>query len=99
MKLADLRRVAIKTGVRFRFSLSNGLECVLNEHGIAEIPALKAVPDFNLEDELARVGQFTLEPAAAVEKNKNRPQVFTREQLAAVVGLKTTETAHDEHED
>lgn len=99
MKLADLRRVAIKTSVRFRFPLSNGLECVLNEHGIAEIPALKAVPDFNLEDELARAAQFTMEPVAAVEKNKNRPQVFTREQLAALVAPKTAEAAHDDHED
>lgn len=98
MKLADLRRVAIKTGVRFRFPLSNGLECVLNEHGIAEIPALKAVPDFDLEDELARAAQFTMEPAA-VEKNKNRPQVFSREQLAALVAPKTAAAAHDDHED
>ena len=99
MKLADLRRVAIKTSVRFRFPLSNGMECVLNEHGIAEIPALKAVPDFDLEDELARAAQFTMEPVAAVEKNKNRPQVFNREQLAALVGPKTAEAAHDDHDD
>jgi hypothetical protein len=99
MTLADLRRVAIKTSVRFRFRLSNGLECVLNEHGIAEIPALKTVPDFDLEDELARVAQFTMEPAATVEKNKDRPQLFTREQLAGLVGPKTAAAAHEEHED
>lgn len=99
MKLADLRRVAIKTSVRFRFPLSNGLECVLNEHGIAEIPALKAVPDFDLEDELARAAQFTMESAAAVEKSKNRPHVLNREQLAALVRPKTAEAAHDDHDD
>jgi len=99
MKLADLRRVAIKTGVRFRFPLSNGLECLLNEHGIAEIPALKRVPDFDLEAELARASQFTMEPVESVEKNKKRPQVFNREQLAALVGPKTAEAAHDDHDE
>jgi hypothetical protein len=72
---------------------------VLNEHGIAEIPALKAVPDFDLEDELARAGQFTMEPVRVVEKNKNRPQVLSREQLAALVAPKTAAAAHDDHED
>ena len=98
MKLADLRRVAIKTSVRFRFPLSNGLECVLNEHGIAEIPALKVVPSFDLEEELARAEKFTMEPVA-VEKNKSRIQVFNREQLAVLVGPKTAEAAHDDHDD
>ena len=97
MKLADLRRAAIKSSVRVRFSLSNGMECVLNEHGIAQIPDLHAVPSFDLEDELARAGQFTVEPAVA-DKSKSRPQVLNREQLAALVGTKTAE-AHDDHED
>jgi hypothetical protein len=99
MKLADLRRTAIKTSVRFRFPLSNGMECVLNEHGIAEIPALQSVPNFDLEEELARAPHFTMEPVAVLEKNKNRPQVFTRAELAALLGPKTAEAAHDDHED
>src|SRR5438034_1403626 len=45
-----------------RFSLPNGMECVLNEHGIAEVPAMRAAGDFNLEEELGRAAQFTLEP-------------------------------------
>jgi hypothetical protein len=98
MTLADLRRTAIKSGVRVRFNLSNGMECVLNEHGIAQIPALTAVPTFDLEDELTRATQFTVEPVVA-DKNKSRPQPFNREQLAALVGTKTAEAAHDEHED
>ena len=98
MKLADLRRVAIKSSVRFRFPLSNGMECVLNEHGIAQIPALRAVPSFDLEEELSRANQFTMEPATA-EKDKARPQTLNREQLAALVGAKTAEAAHDDHED
>ena len=99
MKLADLRRITIKTGSRIRFALSNGMECVLNEHGIAEVPALRAPGDFNLEQELARAQQFTLESAAPAEKNKHRPQLLNREEMAAMVGTKTAEAAHDEHED
>jgi hypothetical protein len=99
MKLADLRRVAIKTGVRFRFPLSNGMECLLNEHGIAEIPALKAPPDFDLETELAGASQFTVEQVVADEKNKTRPQLLNREQFAALVGPKTAEAVHDDHDD
>src|SRR5262249_48826998 len=78
MKLADLRRTAIRSCVRIRFPLSNGMECVLNEHGIAQIPALRAAPDFDLENELAQAVQFTVEPAIA-DKSKNRSQVLNRE--------------------
>jgi hypothetical protein len=98
MTLADLRRTAIKSGVRVRFNLSNGMECVLNEHGVAQIPALRAVPTFDLEDELSRASQFSVEKATA-DKNKSRPQVLNREQLAAMVGTKSADAGHEEHED
>jgi len=97
MKLADLRRTAIKSSVRVRFSLSNGMECVLNEHGIAQIPALQAVPNFDLEDELTRVSQFTVEQAGG-DKSKGRPLILTRDQLVAMVGSKSVE-AHDDHDE
>ena len=98
MKLADLRRTAIKSGVKVRFSLSNGMECVLNEHGIAQIPGLRAVPGFDLEEELARASQFTVEPVT-LDKTKPRPQLLNREQLAALVGTKGPEAAHDDHDE
>jgi hypothetical protein len=98
MTLADLRRTAIKSGVRVRFSLSNGMECVMNEHGVAQIPALRAAPNFDLEDELSRATQFNVEKVSA-EKDKSRPQLLNREQLAALVGTKPGEAVHDDHED
>ena len=52
MKLVDLRRLAIKKRLKIHFRLKNGMECIVNEQGIATVPALKAVPDFNLEEEL-----------------------------------------------
>ena len=102
MKLSDLRRAAIKSGVKVRFPLSNGMECVLNEHGIAQIPGLRAIPGFDLEEELARASQFTVETVTldkAKDKGKARPQLLNREQLAALVGVKGAEAADDDHDE
>jgi len=74
------------------------MECVLNEKGIAQVPALHAIPQFNLEEELARATQFTLEPAA-VEKGKPRHRVLTRDQLASLVRVKPAEAGHEEHDE
>ncbi len=62
MKLGGSAKLSIKQQYRIRFVLPNGMECVITEHGIAQVPALKSVPDFNLEQELASVGEFLLEP-------------------------------------
>jgi len=75
------------------------MECVLSEHGVAQVPAMRAAGNFNLEEELAQAMQFTLESAAPGDKNKARPQILTREQMAAMAGPKTAEAAHDEHDD
>jgi hypothetical protein len=73
MTLSDLRKLSIKKNLRIRFVLPNGMECVVTQHGIAQIPALKEVPDFNLEQELNSVGEFLLEPAILTDK-KNAPK-------------------------
>jgi len=101
MKLAALRRVAVKKRLRIRFSLSNGMECVLNEHGIAQVPALRAVPAFNLEDELAGAREFLVETAgAAKDAAKAKPRRYTRDELAVLANAATGgEAARDEHED
>jgi len=99
MKLADLRRLSIKQQYRIHFRLKNGMECIVNEQGVARVPSLNGVPDFNLETELASAGEFLLEPAAPVSsKDALRPRTVRREELAAM-----TETAgsaaHTEHDD
>ena len=100
MNLSDLRRVTVKKQLRIRFALSNGMECVVNEHGVAQVPALRAVPNFNLEDELAGAAQFLVEPAASEEKHKAAPRRYSREEMAALATAGTSgETKHDEHED
>jgi len=102
MKLSDLRKVTVKKNLRIRFALSNGLECVLNEHGIAQVPALRAAPAFNLEDELAGAQKFLVEPAAAGGKDKNqpKPRSYTRDEMAALAaGGAGGESPHEEHEE
>lgn len=62
IKLADVRKIAIRQQLRVRFSLTNGMECLVDEHGIARVPGLTEPPAFNLEEEFARAIQLQLEP-------------------------------------
>lgn len=87
MKLADLRRLSIREQLRIHFRLRNGMECIVTEHGIAQVPGIKGVPGFNLEDELASAGEFLLEPVGAPDKKAAAPQSRTtgREELASML--------------
>jgi hypothetical protein len=97
MKLADLRRLAIRRNIRIHFQLARGWECVVNEHGVAQVPALKGAPDFNLEQELAVVPQFLLESLAAGGKGRPvKPQLLTREQLTAMTAASPAAAQHEE---
>ena len=99
MKLADLRKLSIRQQYRIHFRLRNGMECVVTEHGIASVPGLKHVPDFNLEDELAQAGEFVLEGAAAPKKGAAvQSRSVAREELAALVTSAPSAGA-GEHED
>jgi len=102
MNLSDLRRVTVKNNLRIRFPLSNGMECVVNEHGIAQVPELHAVPAFNLEQELGFAQEFTAEPAVASGKEKNRssPRRYSRDEMVVLVTAGASgPAAHDDHED
>lgn len=100
MKLADLRKLAIKQRTRIRFALSNGMECVVTEQGIAQVPVLKTVPDFNLEEEVARAERFQLETPSTDSRKAPRLQSLSREQLAGMAAAGGAETVHhDEHDE
>jgi hypothetical protein len=102
MKLSDLRKVTVKKHLRIRFALSNGMECVVNEHGIAQVPALRAVPSFNLEDELGSVQSFIVESSETLDKDKGKPKArnYTRDEMTALATAGGgVEAAHDEHDD
>jgi hypothetical protein len=81
MKLAGLRKLSIQRQARIRFRLRNGLDCLITEHGIATVPGLHAIPDFNLEEELAGAREFVLEPVSAAEKKL----ALTRQDLTALL--------------
>ena len=102
MKLADLRKYAIRKQIRIRFPLRNGMECVVNELGVAQVPSLKQPPDFNLEEELSAAVTFVLEPVvAAGTRNPPKPATMARAELSALTEEShgTAAATHDEHED
>ena len=102
MTLADLRKLSIKKNLRIRFVLPNGLECVVTQHGIAQLPALKGTPDFNIEQELVSVREFLLEPAVIQDKKTAaKSRSVTREELESLTNAPAAAAvaAHDEHED
>jgi hypothetical protein len=64
MKLTDLRNYSVRNNVRIRFRLASGLDCLVDEHGVLRIPALARATDLRLEEELARTGEYVIEPVA-----------------------------------
>jgi hypothetical protein len=103
MKLVDLRKLSIRQQIRIRFRLGCGLECVVTEHGIAQVPGLRAIPDFNLEQELASASEFVLEPAetGSASQRKGAPQArqIGRGELASMVARAGPGAATPEHEE
>ena len=98
MKLADLRKLSIRQNLKIRFQLSNGLECVITEHGVAQVPALRRPPDFNLEQELVSISEFVLDPAAQDQKRPVAPRRIGREELA-LMAAPAGSAAGSEHEE
>jgi hypothetical protein len=103
MTLGDLRKLSIRQQVQIRFRIREGMECVITEHGIAQVPGLKSVPTFNLEEELAGAAEFLVEPAAPParkgEKRAPAPRRIAREELARMAAAAPGAGAHAEHEE
>src|SRR5664279_1070116 len=98
MTLGDLRKLAIRQQTRIRFPLANGMECVVNEHGVAQVPALNSIPDFNLVQELAGAQQFHLDALTGDPKIPIKTRSLRREELAVLTGGSPTVEVHD-HDD
>jgi hypothetical protein len=100
MKLADLKKVSIRQHSRIHFKLRNGMECIIGEDGIAQVPGLHGVPNFNLEEELGAATEFLVEPVVALgQKNAPRPRNLKREELAAITGGAPAAAAANDHDD
>ena len=103
MTLVDLRKLAIRKQSKIRFVLSNGMECIVSADGIARVPALKGVPEFNLELELASATAFEVEavvPAGMKNPPKPKPVSMGRSELAAMAqDSPVAASSRDEHDD
>ena len=83
MRLSGLRRIAVRQDRKIRFRLHNGMECEVDERGVALVPALRGVPDFSLERELESVESFTLLPGRSATGSAAR--VVTRAELEVMI--------------
>lgn len=100
MKLVDLRKHAIANQQRIRFRLQNGMDCLVNESGVAQVPSLRQTASFNLEQEVSAVDEFVLEPVNTGQKNAPKPRTIRRDELEAMFsGAPASKPHHDEHED
>ena len=101
MTLLDLRRLAIRRQSSIRFVLRNGMECVISEDGIARVPALKSVPQFNLEQELAEATSFWVEAVVpAGGRRGGNPATLGRLAMAAMaLDSPGAAASHDPHDD
>ncbi|MGA1995501.1 MAG: hypothetical protein ABSH45_06940 [Bryobacteraceae bacterium] len=99
MTLADLRKLSIRRDLRIRFTLSGGMECLIGEHGIAQVPGLRSIPEFNLEEELAAAQQFTVESPAGRSRKSTAVRTVIRQELEALAAGARTAAAPGEHDD
>jgi hypothetical protein len=95
MKLSDVRKMAIRQQTRVRFRLSNGQECVVNEHGVARVPGIRDVSPPNLETELAGVPEVQLENIALA---KPVVRTVSRAEFEKLV-VSQPVAAHDDHDE
>jgi hypothetical protein len=97
--LTDLRKLAVKKTARIRFVLPNGMECAVDEHGIARVPALKRPPDFDLDRELAQIAEFLVEWRAELDK-KGMPkrQTLARAEIESMTKADAGQAAAREDE-
>lgn len=94
MKLADLRRLSIRRQWKIHFKLRNGMECIVDEQGVARAPALHSVPNFNFEEELAEAEEFLVEPAPPAPARK-----FSRAELTPLADASPAAAAGHDHDD
>ena len=56
------------------------MECLIDEHGLAQIPGLNSIPDFNIQDSIEGVERFRIEPVSG-----DKPRDARREDLVKLV--------------
>lgn len=94
MTLNDLRRAAIKRQLRLQFKLSNGMTCVVDEHGIARVGELRGPSSLNLEQELAASSSFATQAAGTANVRQ-----CTRAELESLVGQNPSPGTDHDHDE
>ena len=80
IKPNELRLYAInnRTEITYRAS-SQGQVCMVNEHGIIQIPGISGLPPYNIEDVLAHADEFEL------KNKKDKPRTLTRAEMVQLL--------------
>ena len=100
MRLVDVRRLAVRRRIRIRFRLSNGMECIVNEQGVVRLPELRHAPQFDLEEEIAKAAQFSIEEAVPAPGNqRTKPRPLSRAELDALSASAPGPQSREEHEE
>jgi hypothetical protein len=81
MTLLELRRYAVRHGVSVHFSASGVGECLVNEHGVLQIPSLDRTPSFRMDSALPDVEKFTLRPVRTPAKS----QTLSRQDFERII--------------
>jgi hypothetical protein len=76
--------------------MDDGMECVITEQGLCQVPELSGVPLFNLNEELSRARQFRIEKAGPGRRKQVQHVSFAELERLTAGG----EAAHPgEHEE
>lgn len=93
MTLQDLRRYAIRNKARVRFQVEPAGDCLVDEHGLVKIPALRKAAGFDVGALLDSVEQFVVDPV----QEASQPKKLSRQELQALLG--EPPKAEQTHED
>ena len=72
------------------------MECIITEHGVCQIPALKAPPVFQLDDQFAKAAFFVVESADA--KGQPTSRKLDRSQLESLTATRESAVLVDHDE-
>ena len=68
---------------------------MVNEQGVAQVPALTGIPNFNLEQELAGAQSFQLDTLTADPKTPIKTRAVRRDELSALTDGAPAVEVHD----
>ncbi len=96
MKLSDVRKLAIRQQSQIRFLTVQGIECIVDEHGVARAPKLARPPHFNLEEELSKATDFVIHSTSAKASPRSLGRLELEQMIAA--SSSSSSTIHDQEE-